>query len=202
MLVLRSAAASPFGRKVKIAAAVLGLTDQLEIVAVDTLDPTDPIRQHNPLGKIPCLTTEDGLAIYDSRVIVEYLDHRAGGGKIIPPQPEKRFPTMVLQALADGIQDAAILMVYERRFRAAEKHEANWLRHQSGKIDRALAMLEQAPPTGMRDIGHIALACALGYLDLRFDGHWRQTHPKLRAWLDLFAKDIPAFETTRFVQAA
>jgi len=202
MLVLRSAAASPFGRKVKIAAAVLGLSDILEIVATDTLDAADPVRQHNPLGKIPCLTTEDGMAIYDSRVIVEYLDHRAGGGKIIPQQPEKRFPTLVLQALADGVQDAAILMVYERRFRAAEKHEPNWLHHQSGKIDRALAMLEQAPPSGTRDIGHIALACALGYLDLRFEGQWRQTHPKLRAWLDLFSKDIPAFETTRFVQAA
>jgi glutathione S-transferase len=202
MLVLRSAAAAPFGRKVKIAAAALGLSDQLEVATANTLEPTDPLRQHNPLGKIPCLTTDDGTAIYDSRVIVEYLDHRAGGGKIIPQQPERRFPTLVLQALADAIQDAAILMIYEQRFRTADKHEPTWLQHQSGKIDRALIAIEQAPPPGARDIGHIALACALGYLDLRLDGRWRQSHPKLVAWLDLFGKDIPAFEATRFVQAA
>jgi glutathione S-transferase len=202
MLVLRSAAASPFGRKVKIAATVRGLADQLEVVSTNILEPSDPLRQHNPLDNIPCLTTPDGMAIYDRRVIVEYLDHRAGGGKIIPQQPDKRFPTLVLQALADGIKDAAILMIYEQRFRTANKHESTGLPHQSGKIDRALAAIEQAPPSGTCDIGHIALACALGYLDLRFDGQWRQSHPKLVAWHELFAKEIPAFEAPRFVQAA
>jgi glutathione S-transferase len=110
MLVLRSAAASPFGQKVKIAAAVLGLSDQLEVATANTLEPTDPLRQHNPFGKIPCLTTEYGTAIYDRRT--------------------------------------------------------------------------------------------LGYLDPRFDRWWRQSHPKLVAWLDLFAKDIAALEATRFLQAA
>jgi glutathione S-transferase len=202
MLVLRSAPASPFGRKVKIAATVLGLGNQLEIITANTLEPSDPLRQHNPLGKIPCLTTPDGMAIYDSRVIVEYLDHRAGGGKIIPHEPDRRFPALILQALADGIQDAAILMIYEQRFRSADKHEPTWLQHQSDKIDRALVAIDPAPPTGPRDIGHIALACALGYLDLRFDGRWRSSHPNLVAWLNQFSQEIPAFEATRFVPPA
>ena len=77
MLVLKSSPPSPFGRKVRIAAAILGLTDQIEIVATDTNDANDRIRAHNPLGKIPALIREDGGVLYDSRVIVEYLDYRA-----------------------------------------------------------------------------------------------------------------------------
>jgi glutathione S-transferase len=202
MLVLHSSAASPFGRKIKVAATVLGLSDHIKIVSADTHDPNDPIRLYNPLGKIPCLVTEEGMAIYDSRVIVEYLDHRAGGGNIIPREAAQRFPALIFQALADGLQDAAILLIYERRFRAAEKHEPKWVQHQSGKIERALTMLERAPPAGAHHIGHVAVACALGYLDLRFEGRWRQSHPKLIAWLDAFAAEVPAFEATRFVEAA
>ena len=89
MLVLRSSPASPFGRKVKMAAHELGLMDRIEIVAADTNDPSEPLRQQNPLGKIPTLVLEDGMTLFDSRVIVEYLDHLAGG-KIFPAG-EARF---------------------------------------------------------------------------------------------------------------
>ena len=199
MLVLRSSPASPFGRKVKMAAIELGLMDRIEIVVADTNDPNEALRQQNPLGKIPTLVLEDGMTLFDSRVIVDYLDHLAGGGKIIPAG-EARFVQLRLQALADGIADAALLKVYEGRFRAETERSANWVAHQDGKVARGLAALEAAPPafTGRPRIGEIALACALGYLDLRFAGTWRADHPALVAWLDDFAARVPAFEKTRF----
>lgn len=198
MLVLRSSPASPFGRKVKMAALELGLMDRIEIVAADTTDPSEVLRQQNPLGKIPTLVLEDGTTLFDSRVIVDYLDHLAGG-KLIPAG-EARFTQLRLQALADGICDAALLKVYEGRFRPEEGRNANWVAHQDGKVARGLAALEAVPPA-FKDcprIGEIALACALGYLDLRFEGKWRADHPKLVAWLGDFAARVPAFEETRF----
>jgi glutathione S-transferase len=199
MLVLRSSPASPFGRKVKIAAIELGLMDRIEIVVADTNDPNEALRQQNPLGKIPTLVLEDGMTLFDSRVIVDYLDHLAGGDKIIPAG-EARFAQSRLQALADGIADAALLKVYEGRFRAETERSANWVAHQDGKVARGLAALEAAPPAfpDRPRIGEIALACALGYLDLRFAGAWRAEHPKLVAWIDDFAARVPAFEKTRF----
>ncbi|WP_336813736.1 glutathione S-transferase [Bosea sp. MMO-172] len=198
MLVLRSSPASPFGRKVKMAALEFGLMDKIEIVAADTTDPAEVLRQQNPLGKIPTLVLEDGTTLFDSRVILDYLDHLSGG-KLIPGG-EARFVQLRLQALADGICDAALLKVYEGRFRPEEARNANWVAHQDGKVVRGLAALEAAPPTfpDRPRVGEIALACALGYLDLRFEGKWRADHPKLVAWLDDFAARVPAFETTRF----
>ena len=198
MLVLRSSPASPFGRKVKMAASVLGLLDRIEIVPADTNDPAEPLRQQNPLGKIPTLVLEDGTTLFDSRVIVEYLDHLAGGS--IFPAGNERFVQLRLQALADGLCDAALLQVYETRFRPEEGRNAAWVANQAGKVSRALATLEAAPPAlpDKPRIGEIALACALGYLDLRFAGAWRADHPRLVAWLEAFAAKVPAFETTRF----
>ena len=199
MLVLRSSPASPFGRKVKIAAHLLGLMDRIEITAADTTDPAEPLRQQNPLGKIPTLVLPEGTTLFDSRVIVEYLDHLAGGGRIIP-QGEERFGQLRLQALADGLMDAALMQVYEVRFRPEEGRNADWVSHQAGKVSRALLALELLPPAFEEAprVGEIALACALGYLDLRFEGSWRAKHPQLVAWLDDFAARVPAFEETRF----
>lgn len=196
MLVLRYHPASPYARKVRIAASALGLTARLELSPTDTADPTDPIRAQNPLGKIPTLLFEDGSALYDSRVIVEYLDHLAGGGRLIPSDPARRFPALRLEALGDGICDAALLIRYEQTTRPEAQRSASWMELQQGKIDRALAVLEAAPPSGPRDIGHVAIACALGYLDLRFGGAWRAAAPKLVAWLDAFARETPAFEAS------
>jgi glutathione S-transferase len=200
MMILRSAAPSPFGRKVQIALSVLGF-DDVKIEPTDTMDPRDPVRAQNPLGKIPVLIGEDGIAYYDSRVILEYLDERAGGGKIIPPEFGQRFAALRLQALCDGLIDASILTVYEGRWRPPERHEPKWLDHQAGKVTRALASLEAAPPPldpapALPNVGQIALACALGYRDLRFSGDWRADHPRLVAWLDGFATRVPAFGAT------
>lgn len=200
MMILRSAAPSPFGRKVQIALSVLGF-DDVKVEPADTMDPRDTVREQNPLGKIPVLITEDGTAYYDSRVILEYLDDRAGGGKIIPREAAERFAALRLQALCDGILDASILTVYEGRWRAVESHEPKWLDHQAGKVARALAVLEATPPAlapipSLPHVGQIALACALGYRDLRFGGKWRSDHPRLVAWLDDFAARVPSFAAT------
>jgi glutathione S-transferase len=197
MMILRSTPSSPFGRKVLLGAAIAGLADNLQFVAADTNDPSDSLRQQNPLGKIPALILEDESVIYDSRVILEYLDLRAGGNRLIPSDRGERIAALTTAALADGILDASILRVYEGRFRAPETHSAKWLDHQAGKVARGLAYFAGKPPAGQRDVAHIGLACVLGYLDLRFAGSWRQEHPRLVGWLDSFAADVPAFAATR-----
>lgn len=197
MLTLRSSHASPFGRKVKLVAYRLGLMDRIEIVNADTADPSDSLRAQNPLGKIPTLILDDGQVLYDSRVIVDYLDHLAGGGGVIPADPAQRFPALTMQALADGVMDAALLQVYEKRWRDEGLRSERWASHQADKVARGLAAFEASDLSGPLHIGHIALACALGYLDLRFGGDWRQTHPALVRWLDGFAAANPAFDKTR-----
>jgi glutathione S-transferase len=199
MMILRSSPASPFGRKVRIAAAVLGLDSEITVEAADTTNPSDTVRKQNPLGKIPALITEDGTVLFDSRVILEYLDHRAGGGRIVPKDAAARFAALRLQALADGIMDASILTIYEHRWRPSEKHEAKWLEHQAGKVERALSALEASPPAldTPPNVGQITLACALAYRDFRFQGTWRQGHSRLTAWLENFAARVPAFAATK-----
>ena len=199
MLTLRSSPASPFGRKIRIGADVLGLDREIAIEPADPADPNDTVRQQNPLGKIPALVLDDGTVLFDSRVILEYLDDRAGGGKIIPKDAGARFAALRLQALADGLMDASILLIYEGRWRPAERHEPKWVDYQAGKVARVLSALEtelpslDAPP----NVGQITLACALGYRDFRFAGTWRKDHPRLVAWLDTFAARVPAFAATK-----
>lgn len=196
MLVLRSSPFSPFGRKVKIAAALCGVSSRIEVRTADTMDPNDTLRVENPLGKIPVLILEDGTTLFDSRVIVEYLDTLAGGGRIIP-NGSRRFAALTLQALADGLMEASILQRYEAAHHPEEARSASWLDHQRGKVARALAVLEKAPPASDDlTIGGIATACALGYLDLRFEGLWRSEHPNLAAWLDAWAAGVPSFGAT------
>jgi glutathione S-transferase len=146
MMVLRSSPASPFGRKVRIAIALLGFDGETRVEPADPTNVSDTLRQQNPLGKIPVLMAEDGNAYYDSRVIVEFLDARAGGGRIVPREAPARLAALRLQALADGILDASILTVYEARWRTAERHEQKWLDPQAGKVARSLAVLESNPP--------------------------------------------------------
>jgi glutathione S-transferase len=199
MMILRSSPPSPFGRKIKLAIGILGFDNEVTIEKADPTDAGDSLRKQNPLGKIPALIVENGTVLYDSPVILEYLDHRAGGAKIVPDEPDARFAALTLQALCDGILDAGILLVYEGRWRPAEKHEPKWIDHQRGKVQRALDVLEAAPPPldAIPNVGQITLACALGYGDLRFEGKWRAGHPRLVKWLDEFAARVPAFEKTR-----
>jgi glutathione S-transferase len=199
MMILRSSPPSPFGRKVKLALGILGLEKDVTIEKADPTDASDSIRKQNPLGKIPALIIENGTVLYDSPVILEYLDHRSGGNKIIPKDADARFAALTLEALCDGILDACILLVYEGRWRPPEMAVQKWIDHQRGKVERAMSTLEAAPPAldAMPNVGQITLACALGYGDLRFEGKWRKDHPRLVAWLDEFAARVPAFEKTR-----
>ncbi|MFN0264431.1 glutathione S-transferase [Tepidamorphus sp. 3E244] len=198
-MILRTAAASPFGRKVKIAADILGLSDQVTLQASDPFDDEDSLRAQNPLGKIPVLMAEDGSAIYDSRVICEYLDTLAGGGKIFPIEPKARLHALREQALADGMMDAGIVQIYEKRVRPEDKQHAPWLEYQSEKVTRALTYLEENMPVlhHTPTIGEISLACALGYLDFRFNGEWRTTHLKLVEWLEAFTGAVPSYDKTK-----
>jgi len=197
-MILRSTLASPFVRKVRIAIMLLDLDDKVDIREADLNDPADTIRQQNPLGKIPALVLDDGTTLFDSRVILEFLDHLAGGGRIIPRELTMRFEALRLQALCDGILDACVLLVYEERYRPADKRVQLWIDRQAGKVKRALDALEASPPklTPMPDVGQIALACVLGYRDLRFGDSWRNEYPRLLAWHNKFAAQVPAFAAT------
>lgn len=198
MLVLRSSTASPFGRKVRMAIEVLGQGAQVRIENADTTGPTDSLRSQNPLGKIPTLLLESGEALYDSRVIVEYLNELDGQNRLIPAGRE-RIEVLREQALGDGLLDAALLQVYEQRFRPATHQVESWLEHQRGKVDRALSSFSARPPrrtAGGTGIGEITLAAALGYLDFRLEGAWRSTCPALVHWLNEFASRTPAYALT------
>lgn len=196
--VLRSTVTSPFGRKVRMAAEVLGMSGRIALVPANPQDETDTLRAQNPLGKMPCLLLADGSAIYDSGVIIEFLQEVAGSERLLPARGLARFKALTRARLADGITEAAILVVYEGRFRDAGTQSERWLAYQRGKIARALAAFEASPPASAKtDIVAIGLSCALGYLDWRKPVEWRQSHPRLVAWFADFAKFEPAFERTR-----
>ncbi|MDC3370338.1 glutathione S-transferase family protein [Alphaproteobacteria bacterium] len=194
---LRSSPSSPFGRKVKMATYILGFDDQVTPVLTDTLDPNDSICDVNPLGKIPALE-DDGTTYYDSRVIMEYLDAKAGGGKIIPASGPTRYEALTRAALMDGILDAAILVIYERRMRPEDKYVESVVERQRGKIIRgleAIAAENRSYSNGaMPDVGEIGLACVLDYLDFRKQVNWRDHAPNLASWLADFAAAVPGYD--------
>ena len=196
---LRHSPISPFVRKVKLAAHVLGFAHELELVETKTMADNDPILTVNPLGKIPALEYE-GVTLYDSRVIVEYFDAKAGGGKIIPASGTSRFETLTRAALMEGILDAAILIVYEGRMRPPEKFVDSFVNYQRAKIQRSLnkiALLPLKYQNGATpDVAEITLACVLDYLDFRQILNWRDHAADLEPWLESFAIMVPGYEET------
>ena len=196
-MILYSAPASPFGRKVKLAAHCLGMIDGITVRATNTRDPDDEIRTVNPLGKIPALVT-DGQTLYDSRVILEYLDSCAGGGKLAPAEGPSRFEVLTRAAKMDGMMDAALLVVYESRFRPEGMQVDSWLATQRGKIIRGLENIGDAGygNGAMPDLGEIGFACLLDYLDFRKQVEWRDHAPQLVSWMADFAAAVPGYEIT------
>ncbi|MFC7734573.1 glutathione S-transferase family protein [Roseomonas sp. GCM10028921] len=176
---------SPFVRKVMIAAHELGLADRIETVrtVVRMGKPNEALLPDNPLSKIPTLVLDDGRALFDSLTIIEYLDHIAGGG-LFPAAPA-RFKALTRHALGNGFLDLLILFRNERD-KPAERRTAEWLDSFAGKTRATLDRLEQEAPAMAAlpfDIGHIAIGCALSYLDFRFaDLAWREGRPALAAW--------------------
>lgn len=196
--VLRTTLTSPYGRKVRMAAEVLGLTDRITIENTNTYDEADTIRVQNPLGKMPCLLRQDGSAIFDSSVIIEFLQDVAGSERLLPLRGPERFRLLTLTRLADGIIDAGALVMYEGRYHQDGQVSESWLAHQRGKIRRALAAFEGAPPdAGRTDAVTITLACALAFLDKRAPVEWRGHYPRLEAWFEGYADQEPAFTRTK-----
>ncbi|MGH8846703.1 MAG: glutathione S-transferase family protein [Polaromonas sp.] len=183
---LIGSATSPYVRKVRIVMAEKKLDFQLVLEDVWAANTT--ITAANPLGKVPCLIMEGGEAVFDSRVIVEYLDTLSPVGKLIPGQGRERAEVKTWEALADGLMDAAILARLEATWagRSTNQRSEAWIERQMGKIDATL----KAMSTGLGDkafcsgihfsLSDVAVGCALGYLDLRFPQiNWRESHPNL-----------------------
>jgi glutathione S-transferase len=183
-------AASPFVRKVTVCAAELGIALDRLPSAAHPINRDRTIVPVNALGKVPTLILDDGTALFDSRVICEYLDAQAGGNRLFPAPGPARWRALTEQSLADGILDAGILLRYEGVVRPPEKQSEEWRGGQLDKITCALDQLErQASGLGERlDIGTITIGCALGWLDFRFgDLGWREGRPVLAAWFERFS---------------
>lgn len=198
MFTIVSSLTSPYGRKVRIVVDCLGLTDQMRLQHADTMDSQDPLRQINPLGKIPVLIPDAGEPIFDSRVIVDYLETTYGDGQIIPRDPAKRFRELTLAALAEGINDALLLITYEGRYRDAEHTGPRWLENQHGKLQRSLpVVIDYLAEFRAPGIAATTLASALGYADWRKQIDWRTDYPVLVGWLDDYSAAVPSFDATK-----
>ena len=184
-------ATSPFVRKCLVAAHELGLMARIALVpsAPHPVNRDAGVVAHNPLGKIPTLVTDDGLVLYDSRVICEYLDSLAGG-RLFPRDGAARWNALTLQSLGDGLLDAGVLIRYETFARPEPLRWPDWITGQTAKLTAGLAGIERhaAAFDDRVDIGTISLVCALGYLDLRFASlAWRDRHPATAAWFADFS---------------
>ncbi len=191
---LIGAVTSPYARKVRIVMAEKKLDFQFTTEDVWAADST--ISQSNPLGKVPCLVMEGGEALFDSRVIVEYIDTLSPVGKLIPTVGRERAEVKTWEALADGILDAAILARLEATWpgRTADQRSSAWIDRQMGKIHLSLKAVsqglgEKAYCAGVYfSLADIAVGCVLGYLDFRFPQiNWRADYPNLAKLNDKLA---------------
>jgi glutathione S-transferase len=184
-------ATSPFARKCLVAAHELGLRERIELIASAPHPVTRDaaLVAKNPLGQVPTLVTDDGGVLYDSRVVAEYLDAVAGGGRLLPREGAARFGVLTEQSLADGMLNAAVLVRYENAARPEALRWADWSKGQLEKVICGLDAVEaRAAAFGDRvDLGTIAFGCALGYLDFRYaDLGWRAARPNAAAWFKRF----------------
>lgn len=194
---LRYSLTSPFARKVRITIHELGLVEQVALIVTDPWSDA-ALRADNPLCKVPALTLEDGQVLYDSPVICEYLDF-LGGGRLFPPAGLARWPALRLQALGDGLAEAIVRRFVEKR-RPVDEHSQKVLNRQGEAIAAALEVLNREAAGLARTtptIGEIAIAAALGYLDLREpEEPWRAAHPALARWLAVFG-ERPSYVATQ-----
>jgi glutathione S-transferase len=187
--------ASPYARKVRTCAIARGLDSRIELVPCNPNDSPADLLAGNPLSKIPTLVTDDGVALFDSPVICEYLDSLGDALPMFPEHGAARWRALKLQAMGDGIMDASV----PRRGELAKPKEAGrdaLIARWRAAVERALDALEAEVPHKAVDIGSISVACALGYLDFRFPQEpWRETRPKLAAWFAAFGEE-PAVAAT------
>ena len=192
--------ASPYVRKVMLSAHVLGLADDLTLETVDWASPDSADKLAlNPLAKVPALIADDKL-IADSRVIMEFFDIRAGGGKIIPHDPETRIDVLRQAALIEGMLDASIALIYETRLRPENMVMDSIMHRYREKIIRGLAMVGASTISydngAMPTIADISLAALLDYLDFRDIVAWRDHAPHLADWMASFAAAVPGYQDT------
>lgn len=188
---------SPFVRKVNVVAIETGLDNRIERVLTNPWVHDAALISDNPLSKVPTLVTDDGLVIYDSPVICEYLDSLHHGQKMIPASGSPRWIALRMQALADGILEAAVLRFLERGREPAQR-SADWDAKQKQVITHGLIYLNEHVTQWQKntDIGQISVACALGYLDFRFaDDAWRESARRLADWFAEYAQR-PAMMST------
>ena len=189
---------SPFVRKVTTLIHHADLNDCIELINVKTtaLSVAEEARAANPLGKIPVMILEDGKAIFDSRVITQYLDDFAGSN--LYPQ-DKIYDILTLEALADGIMESAVSITYESKLRPQDEQSPSWMEAQWSKVLHAIKALDDGQFQAMdseMNMGQIAIACALGYLDFRHDARqWRSGHSNLASWNEKMIK-LPALIKT------
>ncbi len=190
---------SPFVRKVSVLLLETGLENHVEkeTVAITPMNPGDVVPSANPLGKVPCLIKDNGDSVFDSRVITRYLDTLHDGAKLYP-EDESLWRILTLEAMADGMVDAAILMAYEHRLRTEEQKSPEWVEAQWLKVSRALAHLDgQVAALELLSMASIAVGAALGYIDFRHgERNWRDIAPKLAAWEAEFA-ERPSMQATK-----
>ena len=187
--------ASPYARKVLACAITREIDDRIDKLPCNPNESPPELLAWNPLSKVPCLVTDDGLALFDSPVICEYLDSRGDALPVFPGHGPARWRALKLQAMGDGILDASVPRRWEM-LKPAEEGRTAWIARQKAAVDRTLDALEADPPHRMPDIGSIAVACALGYLDFRFAAQpWRPAHLKLAAWFEAFS-DNPGIAQT------
>ncbi|AOI69497.1 glutathione S-transferase family protein [Burkholderia ubonensis] len=184
MMKLIGSLSSPFVRKARIVLAEKKIDYKLELENVWA--PDTNIHASNPLGKVPCLVMEDGAAVFDSRVICEYVDTLSPVGKLIPPSGRERVEVRCWEALCDGALDASVAIRIENVQRDAHQRSESWIARQQRKIDDALVAMSQGLGSKMWCVGNhytladVALGCALGYLDFRMpELNWRERHPNL-----------------------
>jgi glutathione S-transferase len=182
-------ATSPYVRKVLAAAITRGIEGQIALLPTNPHVSPPELLAANPLSKVPCLVTEDGLALFDSPVICEYLDTVGDALPLHPGHGALRWRALKLQAIADGIMDAAVGRRMEMGRPAEAARDAVMLRYRAA-TERALDVLEADPPHRLADIGSLSVGCALGYLDFRFAAEpWRQGRAKLAAWAEQFSQE-------------
>lgn len=181
---------SPYVRKVLVVAHETGQADAIEIVEAHVFDPATPLRADNPLGKVPALVRDDGPPLYDSTVICEWLDSRHDGPprfpRVCPPGGEARWQALRLNALGDGLGQAATWNIRER-YRPEDERSGDYMAYYEATIGRCLEALEKEADAFREafGIGEISIACALSYLDFRYpDRGWRDRYPTLGAWFD------------------
>lgn len=186
---------SPYVRKVMTCAIIRGLDQRIEKVPTNPNEsPADLIRD-NPLSKVPCLVTDDGMPLFGSQLICEYLDSRGDALPLFPPSGPARWRALKFQSLGDGILDAAVPCRAELQKPKEAGRDAVIARYKAA-MGRAVDALEADPPHKHVDIGSITVACALGYLDFRYSHEpWREGHPKLAAWYESFAQNEAVQET-------